>query len=180
MCARCLARGRVERQSFPMSMGEMWLPKDWRRKVIPISSTPVPADEVSLGCYAFVIAGMVWRFFVSDHPRDYEKYFLQKDGRYSNKLRGRRARRPASVGTVAVPAPAAPPRKTARRSWAALLQQVYEVEPLCCPHCGAEMKNISSIEPRQAEVIEWILRRCGLWEEAPTRGAPPVPETGMG
>ena len=34
---------------------------------------------------------------------------------------------------------------------------------------------LSFIERRQTEVIEKILRHCGLWEEASARG-PPVPE----
>ena len=41
-------------------------------------------------------------------------------------------------------------------------QQVYEVDPLLYPKCGAEMKIIGFIERRQSEVIEKILRRCGL------------------
>jgi len=34
------------------------------------------------------------------------------------------------------------------------------------------MKVVSFIEPFQAEVIEKILRHCGLWQE-PDSGAPP-------
>ncbi len=37
------------------------------------------------------------------------------------------------------------------------------------------MKRIASIEPGQSEVIEKILRHCGLWDEDPAR-APPPPE----
>jgi len=36
------------------------------------------------------------------------------------------------------------------------------------------MRIIAFIERRQTEVIEKILRHCGLWEESPARG-PPVP-----
>ena len=49
-----------------------------------------------------------------------------------------------------------------------------------CPKCGAEMKIISFIERDQSEVIEKILRHCGLWEEAPARDPPSVPEQVMG
>ena len=45
-----------------------------------------------------------------------------------------------------------------------LIQRVYEVDPLACPHCGAAMKIVSFIECRQRDVIERILRHCGLWE----------------
>jgi hypothetical protein len=56
-----------------------------------------------------------------------------------------------------------------------LIKQVYEVDPLFCPKCGGEMKIISFIERRQSEVIEKILRHCGLWDETPAR-APPAGE----
>ena len=48
--------------------------------------------------------------------------------------------------------------------WAALVQRVYEVDPLLCPRCGGVMRVISFIEARQRDVIEKILRHCGLWE----------------
>ena len=48
---------------------------------------------------------------------------------------------------------------------------------MSCAKCGAEMKIISFIERDQREVIEKILRHCGLWEEAPARAPPPVRET---
>jgi hypothetical protein len=59
---------------------------------------------------------------------------------------------------------AAGPRAGSIRSWAALIQRVFEVDPLECPECGGRMKIISFIERRQHEVIEKILRHCGLWE----------------
>ena len=57
--------------------------------------------------------------------------------------------------------------REARKGWAALIKQVYEIDPLSCPKCGAEMKIVSFIERHQTEVIEKILRYCELWEEAP-------------
>ena len=54
------------------------------------------------------------------------------------------------------------------------------MDPLDRPKCGAEMKIISFIERDQSEVIEKILRHCGLWEEAPARAPPSVPEPVMG
>ena len=38
-----------------------------------------------------------------------------------------------------------------------LIKRVYEVDPLCCPECGGQMKVVSFIEPPQADVIEEIL-----------------------
>tara|TARA_B100001123_G_C14771575_1_gene812925 strand:+ start:185 stop:565 length:381 start_codon:yes stop_codon:yes gene_type:complete len=64
---------------------------------------------------------------------------------------------------------------TATRSsqtWAMLIKRVYEVDPLCCPQCGGQMKVVSFIELPQADVIEEILQHCGLWQ-SPTPRAPP-------
>jgi hypothetical protein len=45
-----------------------------------------------------------------------------------------------------------------------VIRRVYEVDPLECPRCGGPMKVVSFIERCQHEVIERILRHCGLWE----------------
>ena len=68
-----------------------------------------------------------------------------------------------------------PYRKLCRMRWAALIKRVYEVDPLHCPDCGAKMKIIAFIERRdQPDVVEKILRHCGLWDRPASR-APPVP-----
>jgi len=36
------------------------------------------------------------------------------------------------------------------------------------------MKVVSFIEPRQAEVIEKILKHCGLWQEPASRAPPDI------
>jgi hypothetical protein len=53
-----------------------------------------------------------------------------------------------------------------------LIKQVYEVDPLLCPKCGGQMKIIGFIERHQSEVLEKILRHCGLWEEQSARAPP--------
>ena len=65
----------------------------------------------------------------------------------------------------------APGDREARRRWAALIQRVFEVDPLECPECGGTMRVICFIERRQTDVIERILRHCELWDP-PTRGPP--------
>jgi len=57
-----------------------------------------------------------------------------------------------------------PDSREARRRWAALIQRVFEVDPLECPECGGMMRVISFIERRQTDVIERILRHCELWD----------------
>ncbi len=69
------------------------------------------------------------------------------------------------------------PRAGSVSTWAMLIRRVYEVDPLECPKCGGVMKIISFIERCQQDVIERILRHCGLWE-GPVRtpaGARPPP-----
>ncbi len=70
--------------------------------------------------------------------------------RYSNLSRGRRlkARDPQLDTTPARDEPddlTSAERRARRRAWAQLLRRVYEISPLTCPNCGAEMKIISVI-----------------------------------
>jgi hypothetical protein len=107
---------------------------------------------------------------VTQHIPDGGQHLIRYYGWYSNKSLGLRAQSgSASAGPRAVHGPGA---KEARRRWAALIQQVYEVDPLLCPKCGGTMKIISFIERGQREVIEKILRHCGLWEEEAARAPP--------
>ena len=68
---------------------------------------------------------------------------------YSNRTRGYRKQHglPAN-GEAPDPllGPAARAPMEVRRSWACLIRQVYEVEPLLCPQCGGTMKVIAVIE----------------------------------
>jgi len=48
-----------------------------------------------------------------------------------------------------------------------------QVDPLKCPKCGGQMRIISFIQVKdQMDVIEKILRHCGLWVEL-AESAPP-------
>ena len=124
---------------------------------------------------------------VTQHIPDKGEHLVRYFGWYSYRRRGIRAKdAPAEEG------------KTDRRlvrearsaangqscgtgsSWAALVKRVFEVDPLACPRCGSEMKIISFIERNQREVVEKILRHCGLWK-GPLRTlasarAPPGPK----
>jgi hypothetical protein len=69
------------------------------------------------------------------------------------------------------------PRAGSLSTWARLIKRVYECDPLACPECGGAMKIISFIERSQRDVVERILRHCGLWEgplrTMPSARAPP-------
>ena len=56
------------------------------------------------------------------------------------------------------------PPKVRTKQWRALIQKVWEVDPLECPSCGGEMKIISFIQEQTA--IEKILRHLGLWTKS--------------
>ena len=104
-------------------------------------------------------------------------------GWYSNKTRGLR-RKAAAQAAAAEQPDASPSGDAARvpvpsrcsRTWAMLIKRVYEVDALACPQCGGQMKVITFIEPPQGDVIEKILRHCGLWHPSSPR-APPAGES---
>ena len=61
----------------------------------------------------------------------------------------------------------------AKRAWARLIKQVYEVDPLVCTRCGGPMRIIALIEQR--EIIEKSLTHLGLWPALSLpKGSPPA------
>ena len=102
-------------------------------------------------------------------------------GWYSNKARGMRRKVAAAAakargesGSGEPLSAVQPPR--ASQTWAMLIKRVYEVDPLQCMKCGGTMKVVAFIEPPQGEVIEKILRHCGLWDPASPPRPPPEEE----
>jgi len=66
------------------------------------------------------------------------------------------------------------PRRIPSPVWRECIKKIWEVDPLECPKCQAEMKIISFIH--EAEVIEKILRHLNLWESGkPARRNRPPP-----
>ncbi|MDA1143175.1 MAG: transposase, partial [Planctomycetota bacterium] len=105
-------------------------------------------------------------------------HLIRYYGWYSNKSRGVRKKMAAEASAEA---PADPPHEEAAsqrssQAWAMLIKRIYEVDPLSCPECGGQMKVVSFIEPPQAEVIEAILKHCGLWPSSSPRAPPEVAE----
>ncbi len=50
-------------------------------------------------------------------------------------------------------------------NWPRLIQKVYEVDPLKCPNCGANLRIIALIN--DAVVVERILRHFEVWDQLP-------------
>jgi hypothetical protein len=62
------------------------------------------------------------------------------------------------------------PKKIPSRTWRECIKKVWEVNPLECTNCGAEMKIVSFI--KDAPAIEKILKHLKLWR-AENPGKPP-------
>jgi len=106
-------------------------------------------------------------------------HLIRYYGWYSNKSRGVRKKAQAAVSDE--PSSEEPTTSRSSQAWAMLIKRVYEVDPLCCPECGGQMKVVSFIEPPQADVIEEILNGHqsgamvgGLWQARAARGPPEV------
>jgi hypothetical protein len=96
-------------------------------------------------------------------------------GWYSSKSRGLRKKAEAKASSTELSSPIGTSTVTPVRcskTWAMLIKRVYEIDPMVCSQCGGEMEIVSFIEPPQSEVIEKILRHCGLWKASAPRGPP--------
>ncbi|MFC1763232.1 transposase [Planctomycetota bacterium] len=102
-------------------------------------------------------------------------HLIRYYGWYSNKARGMRKKAQAHANDPAAQKETShTPAPRCSRTWAMLIKRVYEVDPLACPKCGGVMKVISFIEPPQAQVIEKILKHCGLWQKSVSRAPPDI------
>ena len=74
------------------------------------------------------------------------------------------------------PVPTPPERAALRRRWANLIRRVYEVEPLVCRRCGAEMRVVSFItDPRVVKrIVDHLRKREGAARPPPPRVYQPV------
>jgi hypothetical protein len=81
-------------------------------------------------------------------------------GWYANRPRGMRRRAASATADAPVPrvvpvvVPKLAPTEATRR-WAALLRQIFEVDPLVCPRCAGPMRIVACIT--QSAVIDQIL-----------------------
>jgi len=108
---------------------------------------------------------------LTQHIPDKGEHLVRYFGWYSYRRRGIRAKE-ASSDEVKIDRRLVDEARSAAKaqtsgtasSWAALVNRVFEVDPLKCPHCGSKMKVVSFIERRQRDIVEKILRHCGLWD----------------
>jgi hypothetical protein len=82
-----------------------------------------------------------------DHIPEPSQQTVRYWGYYANAARGKRRKAVAVGDTSQTPGLQDDNEFTrgARLSWARLIRRVYEVDPLLCPFCGAEMKILAFI-----------------------------------
>ncbi|MBI2839333.1 MAG: transposase [Acidobacteria bacterium] len=125
-----------------------------------------------------------WIARLTSHIPDQGAQLIHYYAAYSNAHRGKRRRQAASEGsgTEGVAVALSPVEdesdwvRQRRRSWAALVQLVYEVNPLLC-RCGGTMRMMAIISAsEQPEVVDRILKCVGYRFEVlelPARPPPP-------
>jgi hypothetical protein len=89
-------------------------------------------------------------------------------GLYSNAHRGKMQK--AGADPFYPPIIEDDPTYVPAKGWAEMIRKVYEVDPLCCPSCGRQMRIISFIE--EPKIIHRIIRHLELTFEA-ERPPPP-------
>ena len=123
---------------------------------------------------------------ITQHIPDKSFQLVRYYGWYSNRSRGDR-RKEAGLKTdipdsttvpeeiEALDVSAYKPRRIPPKTWRECIKKVWEVDPLECPKCHAEMKIISFITRSQPEVISQILEHLGLYEKSrpPPKGPQP-------
>ena len=112
---------------------------------------------------------------VVDHIPEPSQQMVRYWGFYANAARGKR-RKAAQTRDAAQ----APPRqdddefsRRRRLSWAKLIRRVYEVDPLLCPFCGAEMKILAFIVDFGAAKAIRTSLKLPTQEPEPLAHAPP-------
>ena len=111
---------------------------------------------------------------ISQHIPNKGEHTIRYYGLYSNKSRGIRGKNLDFEGAGAECVEEdLPDGQICRSRWAAMIQKVYEVNPLVCPKCGKQMRIIAFIEKKdQPDVVEKILKHCNLWKEPESRAPP--------
>ena len=122
-----------------------------------------------------------WLAAMCSHVPNRGEQMVRYYGYCSNVSRGRRQK---EVEDNAIPhiIESKTSSTACRKSWARLIQKIYEVDPLICPKCRGSMRIVSFIEDREA--IRTILNHLGLWlirSKPPAKAhAPPARENVVG
>ena len=111
---------------------------------------------------------------ITQHIPDHNFQLVRYYGWYSNRMRGERRKMALEedddTENDIINAASYKPRKIPAPTWRECIKKIWEVDPLKCPRCSAEMKIISFIKEKQ--VIRKILVHLNLWD-TPERARPP-------
>jgi hypothetical protein len=128
-------------------------------------------DRIEVGALEFTAKVLM-------HVPEKNKRRVTAYGVYSNRALGERRKRARDEGEgagIGAAVSAYEPETEAdafarkrRQSWARLIRKIFEVSPLSCPRCGAEMKVVSVIT--DTVVIDSILRHIEKRGRAPPEG----------
>jgi len=86
-----------------------------------------------------------WLAALTAHIPNAGEHLVRDSGGYSTVGRGKRRTAPGEATTAIVDSSEVSPSE-AKRAWAWLIKQVYEVDPLGCPQCAGAMRLIACIE----------------------------------
>jgi hypothetical protein len=111
---------------------------------------------------------------------DPRRHLVRHYGANSNRARGQRHKAEGRLKgngsrKAEEPVPPPPERGALRCRWANLIRRAYEVDPLVCPRCGAEMRVIGFItEPSLIRRILDHIRRRDTVSRPPPHPQPAV------
>ena len=125
-----------------------------------------------------IFDALEWLAAMCSHVPNKGEQMVRYYGHYSNVARGKRKKQDQDRLIPSILEPEGSSEEF-RKSWARLIQKIYEVDPLTCPRCSGGMKVISVIEDE--EVIKKILKHLGLWDRKArpppkATGAPKIPQ----
>ncbi len=103
------------------------------------------------------------------HIPEANKHLVHFYGAYANRVRSTYRNEDTAAPDEATDA--TPPRRALSKRWAELIYRIYEVDPLTCRQCGAEMKILAFIT--NSFVIQKILAH--LHQKPSRQRAPPQP-----
>ena len=101
-----------------------------------------------------------WLAAMCSHIPNRGEQMVRYYGYYSNVARGKR-KEAGTDNIIPCMTESVANNKALRKNWARLIQKIYEVDPLVCPHCNGTMRIISFIE--DGHLIRAILEHLGLW-----------------
>ena len=112
---------------------------------------------------------------IPDRGQHLTRYY----GAYSNRIRKALPPNDRSQTCVTVPEPPEPdfdkPSSPSRASWARLIRKVFEIDPLLCGKCGAEMKIIAVLT--DPKVVDRIILHLQQTDQPAAPLAPlPIPQ----